>query len=68
MADVDGQRLSILQATRKAKSLAVFAKHDLKIHLFDNVISYLEHDGAVSDPTPMEERGICENSVKIMPM
>lgn len=65
---VDGQRTSILRATRNAKAEAVLTKHELKIHLFDNVISYLEHDGAVSDPTIMEERGVCANSVRIMPM
>lgn len=66
--DVDGQRISILHATRNAKAVAVFTKDELKIHLFDNVISYLEHDGAISDPTVMEERRVCENSVRIMPM
>ncbi|KAH7407375.1 hypothetical protein BKA64DRAFT_640309 [Cadophora sp. MPI-SDFR-AT-0126] len=64
---VDGQSISVLQATLNAKAKAVCDKHELKIHLFDNVISYLEHEGAVSDPTLMLERGLCENSVTIMP-
>ncbi|KAK0100844.1 hypothetical protein ONS95_007291 [Cadophora gregata] len=64
---VDGQLISVLQATLNVKTKAVYAKNELKIHLFDNVISYLEHDGAVTDPTVMLERGLCENSITIMP-
>ncbi|KAH9220777.1 hypothetical protein DL95DRAFT_382695 [Leptodontidium sp. 2 PMI_412] len=64
--DIDGQYISILQATRNEKARA--ASDRLKVHLFDNVISYLEHDGAVPDPTAMQERKLCENSVTIMPM
>ncbi|KAL2073550.1 hypothetical protein VTL71DRAFT_10876 [Oculimacula yallundae] len=64
--DIGGQHISILQATRNAK--AEMATDKLKVHLFDNVISYLEHDGAVAEPTAMDERGLCENSVTIMPM
>ncbi|KAG4441580.1 hypothetical protein IFR05_002965 [Cadophora sp. M221] len=64
--DMDGQYISILQATRNEKARA--SSDRLKVHLFDNVISYLEHDGAVPDPTVMEERRICETSVTVMPM
>lgn len=68
LSDMDGQRISILQATRNAKNAAVFTKDELKMHLFDNVISYLEHGGAVCDPTIMQERGVCASSVRVMPM
>ncbi|PVH83761.1 hypothetical protein DL98DRAFT_103771 [Cadophora sp. DSE1049] len=64
---VNGQPISVLQATLNAKTKAVYDKHEVKIHLFDNVISYLEHDGAVADPTVMLERGVCGNSVTTMP-
>jgi hypothetical protein len=29
----------------------VLEKNELKIHQFNNVISYLEHENAVADPT-----------------
>ncbi|KAH7357027.1 hypothetical protein BKA65DRAFT_548411 [Rhexocercosporidium sp. MPI-PUGE-AT-0058] len=64
--EINGQYISILQATRNEKART--ASDRLKVHLFDNVISYLEHDGAVPDPTVMQERRVCENSVTVMPM
>lgn len=65
--DVDGQRISILHATMNAKTQAVLDNDDLKIKDFNNVISYLEHENAVTEPSLCEERAVCENSVGVMP-
>jgi hypothetical protein len=46
----------------------VYDKDDVKINHFENVISYLEHENAMAEPTLSEERAVCENSVMIMPM
>jgi hypothetical protein len=46
----------------------VLEKNELKIHQFNNVISYLEHENAVADPTTSEERSLTANSVRRMPM
>ena len=52
----------------KYKARAVHEKNELKIYQFDEVISYLEHGNAVVEPTLLEERAVCENSVRTMPM
>jgi hypothetical protein len=52
----------------KAKAQAVHEKNELKIHQFDNVISYLHHENAVADPSLFEERAVCENTVRVVPM
>ncbi|KAE9375763.1 hypothetical protein N431DRAFT_333696 [Stipitochalara longipes BDJ] len=65
---VDGDKISILRATMNAKAQAVLDKDDLKVKDFENVISYLEHENAVVDPSLFEERAVCENSVRIMPL
>jgi hypothetical protein len=51
-----------------AKTQAVLNKNELKIKDFENVISYLEHENAVAEPSLYEERAVCENSVRVMPM
>jgi hypothetical protein len=68
VADVDGQRISILQATQNARANAVLEKNELKTHQFNNVILYLEHESAVADPTTSEERSLIANFVRRMPM
>ena len=50
-----------------AKAQAVLDKDDLRIRDFENVISYLEHENAVAEPSLCEERAVCENSVRVMP-
>ena len=59
---------SILRATLNAKVDVVMKNDLLKIYDFKNVISYLEHAGAVTEPTIFEERGLCWNSVRLMPL
>jgi hypothetical protein len=51
-----------------AKAQAVLGKDEIKIDRFENVISYLEHENAVAEPSLCEERAVCDNSVRIMPM
>jgi hypothetical protein len=63
---VGGPKISILQATINAKAQAVHEKNELKIYQFDNVISYLQHENAVAEPSLLEERAVRENSVRIM--
>jgi len=60
--------VSILQATLNARVDAVLKDDYLKIYDFKNVISYLQHAGAVTEPTPFEEHGLCSNSVRLMPL
>jgi hypothetical protein len=50
-----------------AKAQAVLDKDEIKINHFENVISYLEHENAVAEPSLCEERAVCDNSVRIMP-
>jgi len=64
--DVNGCSQSILQATFNARSGCV--NDAVKMHLYNEVVSYLRHEGAVSDPTIFEERGLCANSVRVMPL
>lgn len=65
---VDGQGISILQATINAKAQAVLDKDDVKIDHFENVISYLELANAVAEPSLYDERAVFEYSVRKMPM
>ncbi|KAE8450375.1 hypothetical protein EG329_006449 [Mollisiaceae sp. DMI_Dod_QoI] len=64
--NINGCSQSILQATLNARSGHV--NNPVKMHLYKEVISYLEHEGAVSEPSLLQERGLCANSVMIMPM
>lgn len=64
---VDGQGVSILQATINAKAQAVLDKDDVKIDHFENVISYLELANAVAEPSLYDERAVFEYSVRKMP-
>lgn len=57
---------SILQATLNARSGHV--NDAVKMNLYNNVISYLEHEGAVPEPTLLQERRLCSNSVRMMPI
>jgi hypothetical protein len=52
----------------KAKAQAVQDQNELKVHQFDNVISYLGYENAVAEPSLFEERAVCEGSVRVMPM
>jgi hypothetical protein len=49
--------LSILQATFKALEDGKLRNDDVLVHLLKEVISHLEHAGAVYDPTSLQERG-----------
>ena len=51
-----------------AKARAVLDKDDIKVKDFENVISYLEHENAVVEPSLFEERAMCENSILVMPL
>ncbi|KAG0645503.1 Ankyrin repeat-containing cofactor 2 [Hyphodiscus hymeniophilus] len=66
---IDGHAVSILQATLSAKDRALERSPNdtLTIYLYDNVLSYLEHENALADPTIFDERRVSENSVKMMP-
>lgn len=68
IVDVDGHKISILQATMNAKAKAVMQKDIVQVIQFDNVISYLEHNHAVEDPTAVEERRVFEGMIKVMPV
>ncbi len=70
MVDVDGRRISILQATfdAKAREIATHQKNHSRILMYNNVIAYLEHEGAVAEPSIVEERRICNNSITEMPL
>ena len=68
IADVDGHKISILQATMNAKAKAVMQNETVQAFQFDNVISYLEHNHAVVDPTEVEERRVFEYMIKVMPV
>ncbi|KAH7336222.1 hypothetical protein BKA65DRAFT_29867 [Rhexocercosporidium sp. MPI-PUGE-AT-0058] len=50
-------QMSILHATFNALDAAVKQTDKVLVHLLKEVISYLEHAGAVQDPTSLEERG-----------
>jgi hypothetical protein len=50
--------LSILQATFNALDGAKFRYDNVLVHLLKEVISHLEHAGAVHDPTSLQERGL----------
>ncbi|KAF8861772.1 hypothetical protein BDZ45DRAFT_739937 [Acephala macrosclerotiorum] len=63
---INGVSLSILQATLNARSGHV--NDAVKMHLYNNVISYLEHEGAVPEPTLLQERRFYTHSVRVMPM
>jgi hypothetical protein len=65
---VDGQGISIIQATINAKAQAVLEKDEVKIDHFENVISYLELANALAEPSLYEQRAVFEYSVKEMPM
>jgi hypothetical protein len=52
----------------KAKAQAVHEKNEVKIHEFNNVISYLEYENAVAEPSVFEERAVHENFVRVMPL
>jgi hypothetical protein len=56
-----------LGATLKARTKAVMDKEVIKIDRFNNVISYLEYEKAVVNPTIYEERALASNSVMTMP-
>jgi len=51
-----------------AKARAVLDKDEVKVKDFENVISYLEHENAVVEPSLFEERAVFEYSVKTMPL
>ena len=53
----DPRGLSVLQATIAARNQAVQADDHIRHDRFKNVISHLEHAGAVLQPTSLEERG-----------
>jgi hypothetical protein len=65
---LEGNGVSILRATLNARVDVVMKNDLLKFYDFNNVISYLEHAGAVTEPTIFEERGLCSNSVRLMPL
>ena len=48
--------LSVLQATFNAVDEAVKQNDIVLVHLLKEVISHLEHAGAVRDPTSLQER------------
>ena len=50
--------LSILSATFDALNGAIMHSDNVLVHLFKEVISHLEHAGAVQDPTSLQERSI----------
>jgi len=60
---VTGDGLSILQAALNAKSKAVEDLDAVGIERFNNVLSYLQCENAVTDPTLLEERAVTSNSV-----
>jgi ankyrin repeat protein len=64
--NVNGYSQSILQATFNARS--GYVNDAVKLHLYKEVVSYLQHEGAVPDPTIFQERGFCANSVRLMPL
>ena len=53
----DPRGLSVLQATIVARSRAVQADDHIRHYKLKNVISLLEHAGAILQPTSLEERG-----------
>jgi hypothetical protein len=50
--------LSVLQATLHALDEAVKHNDTVLVYLINEVISHLEHAGAVLDPTSLQERGM----------
>lgn len=64
--NVNEHSQSIFQATYNARG--GFVNDAVTMHLYNEVISYLQHEGAVPDPTIFEERGLCANSVRVMPL
>lgn len=60
-----GTSQSILQATLNVRS--AYVNDAVKMHLYKEVISYLEHEGAITEPTLLQEIGLCINSVRAMP-
>ncbi|TAQ91197.1 hypothetical protein B7494_g482 [Chlorociboria aeruginascens] len=65
---LDGEGMSILQAALNAKTEAVLKNDMIKINLLANTISYLEHYGAVENPTLMQERALYGFAVRRMPL
>jgi hypothetical protein len=55
---VPDNELSVLQATHHALDEAVKHNDHVLVHLIKEVISHLEHAGAVLDPTSLQERGV----------
>ena len=50
--------LSVLQATLHALDEAAKHNDTMLVYLIKEVISHLEHAGAVQDPTSLQERGM----------
>jgi hypothetical protein len=55
--DGDPRGTSVLQATFAARNEAVLNNDLVRLHLLKEVISHLEHSGAVAYPTSLQERG-----------
>lgn len=53
--------LSVLQAAFDALDMAISRNNDVLAHLLKEVISHLEHAGAVRDPTSLQEREIIKS-------
>ncbi|KUJ06965.1 uncharacterized protein LY89DRAFT_374327 [Mollisia scopiformis] len=64
---VEGQSRSILEATVSALE-SDYTQDAVKLHEYDEVISYLGHEGAVMSPTLLQERRVCANTVRLMPL
>jgi len=55
--DGDPRGTSVLQATFAARNEAVLNNDLVRLHMLKEVISHLEHSGAVAYPTSLQERG-----------
>ena len=54
----DDNELSVLQAPLHALDEAAKHNDTMLVYLIKEVISHLEHAGAVQDPTSLQERGL----------
>ncbi len=57
LSDNDPRGPSILLATFAARDKAVLANERIRMHMFKEVISHLEHAGALLYPNSLQERG-----------
>ncbi|KAH8599848.1 hypothetical protein B0O99DRAFT_611223 [Bisporella sp. PMI_857] len=58
---------SILAATQKARIKAVYDNDLVKVDRLDNVISHLEHENAVAEPTQAQVRAWSPYALRTMP-